>query len=69
MMRWLTHTHIKSSNGGAQMLEQWLNTVQQEMSIYTVWITGSDVTGSGVQRNAVFSHELDHGTGLRLRSG
>lgn len=39
------------------------------MSIYTVWITGSDVT-EGVQREAVLSpDELDHGTGLRLRSG
>lgn len=53
------------------MLEQWLNTVQQRMSImYIGWITGSDVTGSGVQRDAAHSHdELDHGTGLRLRSG
>lgn len=29
-----THTRRKSSNGGAQTLEQWLNTVQQEMSMY-----------------------------------
>lgn len=32
-----SHTHTKSSNGGVQMLEQWLNTIQ-EMSIYTVWL-------------------------------
>lgn len=65
-----SHTHIKLSYGGAQMLEQWLNTIQQEIAIYSVWITGSDVTGSGVHRDAVFSHdELDHGTGLRRGSG
>lgn len=55
------------------MLEQWLNTVQQEMSVYTVWITGSDVTG--VQREAVFSpdrlwHRTEAEVGLfRLLSG
>lgn len=50
------------------MLEQWLNTVQQEISVYTVWITGSDVKGI-VQREALFSpDELNHDTGLRLRS-
>lgn len=39
------------------------------MSMYTEWITGSDVT-EGVQREAVLSPgELDHGTGLRLRLG
>lgn len=32
-----SHTQKKSSNGGVQMLEQWLNTIQ-EMSIYTVWL-------------------------------
>ena len=37
--------------------------------MYTIWITGSDVTGGGVQRDAAYSLELDHGTGLRLRSG
>lgn len=51
------------------MLEQWLNTVQQEISMCTVWITGSDVTGSGVQREAVFYRDELDGTGLRLRSG
>lgn len=39
------------------------------MSVYTVWITGSNVT-EGVQREAVLPPgELDHGTGLRLRLG
>lgn len=35
--------------------------------MFALWVMGSDVTGSGVQRDAAFSHdELDHGTGLRL---
>lgn len=51
------------------MLEQIHNTVQQ-ISIFIIRITGSDVTGSGIQRESVFSHDLlDHGTGLMLRLG
>lgn len=51
------------------MLEQWLNTVQQEMSMYTVWITGNDVTGSGVQREAAFSRDELDGTGFEAEVG
>lgn len=33
----------------------WLNTVQEDMSVYAVWNTGSDVTG--IQREAAFSRD------------